>query len=105
MLDILQNVDEYNNAGALLGLDTTDNNEILLSLKQMNPIKRQRTINKLAGTGIASRGSRAEMEKHFSELPQNIKDGLAKGELRLADTVIYSIKPVTSKTVKLFETQ
>ena len=45
------------------------------------------------------------MEKHFSELPAHIKEGLAKGELRLADTVIYSIKKVASKTIKLFETQ
>jgi hypothetical protein len=45
------------------------------------------------------------MEKHFGELPAHIKEGLAKGDLRLADTVIYSIKPATSKTIKLFETQ
>lgn len=106
MLDILQNVDEYNNAGALLGLDTTTgNSEVMSSLNQMNPVKRQRTINKLAGGGIPSRGSRAEMEKHFSELPQHIKDGLAKADLRLADTVVYAIKPVSSKVTKFFETQ
>ena len=45
------------------------------------------------------------MEKHFSELPKHIQEGLRKGELRLADTVIYSIKPASSKTIKLFETQ
>jgi hypothetical protein len=45
------------------------------------------------------------MEKHFAELPQHIKDGLVRGELRLADNILYSIKPVTSKTIKLFETQ
>lgn len=71
----------------------------------MNPIARQRTINKLTSTGASSKGSRAEMEKHFSELPAHIKQALAKGDLRLADTVIYSIKPVSSKTIKMFETQ
>jgi hypothetical protein len=45
------------------------------------------------------------MEKHFGELPPHIKTALAKGELRLADTIVYSLKPVNSKTIKLFETQ
>ncbi len=106
MLDIMEGTEEYNNVGALLGLDGLDGDESLLgALKQMNPIKRQRAINRLTNTGAPSRGSRAEMEKHFSELPAHIKEGLAKGDLRLADTVIYSIKPVSSKTIKLFETQ
>jgi hypothetical protein len=105
MLDVMEGIEEYNNVGALFGLDGLDGDEFLGALKRMNPIKRQRTINKLANTGGSSRGSRAEMEKHFAELPQHIKEGIAKGELRLADTVIYSVKIVGSKTVKLFETQ
>lgn len=105
MLDIMEGAEEYNNVGALLGLDGLDGEELLGALKQMNPIKRQRAINKLTNTGSASRGSRAEMEKHFGELPAHIREGLSKGDLRLADTVIYSIKPVNSKTIKLFETQ
>ncbi|MCD6068906.1 MAG: hypothetical protein K0S33_3732 [Bacteroidetes bacterium] len=100
----LEGLGEYNNAGALLGLDGADD-ELLGALRSMNPIQRQKAINKLAGGTERSRGSRAEMEKHFSELPPHIKEGLVKGELRLADTVIYSIKKVASKTVKLFETQ
>lgn len=105
MLGVLDGVEEYNNAGALLGLDAVDNEELLGALRRMNPIQRMRTINKLASGVPASKGSRAEMEKHFNELPQHIKDGLMKGELRLADTVIYSIKAVNSKTIKMFETQ
>ena len=101
----MEGVEEYNNQGALLGMDGLDGEELLGALRRMNPIKRARTINKLANTGSHSRGSRAEMEKHFGELPPNIKEALVKGELRLADTVIYSIKQVNSKTVKLFETQ
>lgn len=108
MLGQLNAMEEYNNAGALMGLDG-DNEELLGevmgALRRMNPIQRQRTINKLATPPPASKGSRAEMEKHFSELPNHIKEGLKKGEVRLADTLIYSIKPVTSKTVKIFETQ
>jgi hypothetical protein len=105
MLGLLNGVEEYNNAGALLGLDGADNEELLGALRRMNPIQKLRTLNKLANTGVTSKGSRAEMEKHFGELPAHIKQGLAKGELRLADTIIYSIKTASSKTVKMFETQ
>lgn len=105
MLGALEGVEEYNNAGALLGLDAVDQEELLGALKRMNPIQRMRTMNKLASGTPPSKGSRAEMEKHFNELPQHIKDGLLKGELRLADTIIYSIKHVNSKTIKMFETQ
>jgi hypothetical protein len=75
------------------------------ALKRMNPVQRTKTLQKLAGGVPASKGSRAEMEKHFSELPQHIKDGLMKGELRLADTIIYSIKAANSKSIRIFETQ
>jgi hypothetical protein len=89
----------------LIGIEGIDDNELLGALKRMNPIKRMRTVNKLASTGAASKGSRAEMEKHFGELPAHIKEGLANGSLRLADATIYSIKPASSKTIKMFETQ
>lgn len=105
MLDIMEGLEDYNNMGALLGVDGSDNEELLGALKRMNPIARQKTINKLASNGAPSRGSRAEMEKHFNELPPHIKTALAKGELRLADTIIYSYKKVASRTTKLWETQ
>ena len=105
MLGMLEGMEGYNNQGALLGIDGVEGEELLGALRRMNPIQRQRTINKLANTGAGSKGSRAEMEKHFAELPANIKEALVRGELRLADNTIYSIKPVTSKTIKLFETQ
>jgi hypothetical protein len=97
---------EFNNVGALLGIDGNDvSQELLGALKALPPIRRQMAINKLTTPAMGSRGSRAEMEKHFRELPKHIKDELAKGNLRLADALIYSIKPVTSKTIKMFETQ
>ncbi len=98
-------IEEYNNIGSLLGVDGLEGDELLGALRNMNAIERQKTINKLANPGAPSRGSRAEMEKHFKELPEHIKGLLIRGELRLADYVIYSIKPVTSKTIKMFETQ
>ena len=99
MLGILEGIEEYSNAGALIGIEGIEDGELLGALKRMNPIKRERTVNKLANTGSPSRGSRAEMEKHFGELPPHIKEGLANGTLRLADQTVYSIKPVTSKTI------
>jgi hypothetical protein len=105
MLGFLEGIEEYNNAGALIGIEGIDDNELLGALKRMNPIKRMRTVNKLASTGASSKGSRAEMEKHFGELPAHIKEGLANGSLRLADATIYSIKAASSKTIKMFETQ
>jgi hypothetical protein len=103
----LTGVDEYNNAGALLGgiNGVFDHEEIMGALRKMNPLQRFRSLNRLTNTGVISKGSRAEMEKHFGELPPHIREALAKGDLRLADTIIYSVKPVTSKTIKLFETQ
>jgi hypothetical protein len=101
----LEGLGEYNNSGALLGLDAVDHDELMGALKRMNPIQRAKTINKLSGGNQPSKGSRAEMEKHMHELPQHIKDGLLKGELRFGDTVIYSIKKVASKVTKLHETQ
>ncbi len=105
MLELLEGTEQYNNVGALLGLEGLEGEELLGALRRMNPVARQRTINKLASTAGNSKGSRAEMEKHFGELPDHIKSALSKGELRLADTIVYSIKPVNSKTIKLFETQ
>ena len=104
MLGFLEGIEEYNNQGALLGIEGIDDNELLGALRRMNPIQRMKTVTKMTSTA-QSKGSRAEMEKFFGELPPHIKEGLARGELRLADSTIYSIKPVNSKTIKLFETQ
>lgn len=98
-------VEDYNNHGALMGFEGLEGEELLGALRKMNPIQRQHTVNKLAQPPMHSRGSRYEMEKHFKELPHSIRQALLRGELRLADTVIYSIKPVSSKTTKMFETQ
>jgi len=96
---------EFNNIGALLGLDGDISSELLGALKALPPIRRQMAVNKLTVPLGNSKGSRAEMEKHFRELPAHIKAELSKGNLRLADALIYSIKPVTSRTIKMFETQ
>lgn len=96
----------YNNAGALYGVDETNiSNELLGELAKMNPVKRAVIMNKITGAQVQSKGSRAEMEKHFRELPTHVSKQLKENDLRLADTIVYSIKPVNSKTVKMFEPQ
>ena len=104
----IEGIEDFNNMGALYGIDGLEGDAELMGMlgRIKNPIKRKRFINKMASTGMASKGSRAEMEKHFGELPRHIQEGLKKGDLRLADMLIYSIKPINnSKTIKLFETQ
>ncbi len=103
-LGLIQN-SEYNNAGDLLGLGDVDQ-ELLGYLNALDPVTRARTVQKLTKKTTPSHGSRAEMEKFFGELPANIKNGLLQGKLRLADTLIYTIKPISaSKTIKMFESQ
>ena len=98
---------EYNNTGDLIGLDMELNGtEVLGRLNRMNPFKRFQVLRKITRRNIPSRGSRAQMEKHFKSLPKRIRAELAAGGLRLGDMVVYSIKAVNeTKTIKMFETQ
>ncbi|MBI1836445.1 MAG: hypothetical protein HYR91_04180 [Flavobacteriia bacterium] len=95
---------EYNNAGELYGLDAVKLSRIAHSA---SPIEKAQIVKKIAQQGQVqvSRGSRRDMEKHFGVLPNHIKDELGKGNLRLSDYIIYSIKPINSKTIKMFEPQ
>lgn len=97
---------EYENPTDLLGLDGEMDTELLGYLNALNPIQRAKAMSKLVKKPIPSKGSRAEFEKFFPELPKHIKEQLLQGKLRLADHLIYSIKPVNSaKTIKMFESQ
>jgi len=97
---------EYTNPGDLLGLDGEASAELMGELSKLDPISRIRAVGKLTKRHIPSQGSRAEFEKFFGELPKSIKDQLNQGKLRLADHVVYSIKPVRgAKTIKMFESQ
>ncbi len=91
---------EYNNSGELMGLDSDG----FAQLANLDPVRRAMILKKLTKTN-PSRGSRAEFEKFFPQLPRHIKEQLFKGGLRLADGVIYSMKTITSKTIKMFEPQ
>jgi hypothetical protein len=97
---------EFTNAGELMGIDDAMSGELTDYLGKLNPIHRAVAIRKLSTKPVGSRGSRAEFEKFFKELPAEVKSGLLKGNLRLTDYTIYSMKPINnSKTIKLFETQ
>jgi len=97
---------EYTNPGELLGWNGEVEAELLGQLNKANPIDRSRAVNKLTKRHIPSQGSRAEFEKFFGELPAHIKEQLFNQKLRLADHLIYSIKPVKgAKTIKMFESQ
>jgi hypothetical protein len=97
---------EYTNPTELLGLNGEMDTELLGYLNALNPVQRAKAMNKIVKRHIPSQGSRAEFEKFFVELPKHIKEQLLQGKLRLADHLIYSIKPVKgAKTIKMFESQ
>lgn len=97
---------EYTNPGDLLGWNGEMEAELLGQLNKVNPIERSRAVSKLTKRHIPSQGSRAEFEKFFSELPAHIKEQLSQQKLRLADHLIYSVKPIKgAKTIKMFESQ
>lgn len=96
---------EYNNVGELMGIDDALLGEVSDLMGNMGTLDKIKFLRKISSKNNASRGSRAEFEKFFREVPPGIKDSLISGKLRLADYTIFSIKAVTSKTVKLFETQ
>lgn len=97
---------EYTNPTDLLGLNGEMDAELLGYLNALNPVARTKAVNKLQKRHIPSQGSRAEFEKFFVELPKHIKEQLLQGKLRLADHLIYTIKPVNgAKTIKMFESQ
>ncbi len=97
---------EYTNPTELLGLNGEMDAELLGYLNALNPVARSRAMNKMVKRNIPSQGSRAEFEKFFVELPKHIKEQLLQGKLRLADQLIYTIKPVNgAKTIKMFESQ
>lgn len=96
---------EYNNVGELMGIDDALMGEVSELMGRMNTTDKVKFLRKISTKPNLSRGSRAEFEKFFKEVPDAVRASLLKGDLRLADYTLYSIKPVNSKTIKLFETQ
>jgi hypothetical protein len=97
---------EYTNPTELLGLNGEIDTELMGYLNALNPVQRAKAMSKIVKRHIPSQGSRAEFEKFFVELPKHIKEQLLQGKLRLADQLIYTIKPIKgAKTIKMFESQ
>ncbi len=96
---------EYNNVGELMGIDDALMGEVSELMGRMKTSDKVKFIRKISSKSTASRGSRAEFEKFFKEVPNGVRQSLISGDLRLTDYTLYSIKPVNSKTIKLFETQ
>jgi hypothetical protein len=97
---------EYTNPTDLIGLNGEMDAELLGYLNALNPVARAKAMNKVVKRHIPSQGSRAEFEKFFLELPAHIKEQLLQGKLRLADHLVYTIKPINgAKTIKMFESQ
>lgn len=46
MLGFFEGIEEYNNQGALLGLEGVDDAELLGALRKMNPVQRLRMVSK-----------------------------------------------------------
>jgi hypothetical protein len=107
MSDLLKSAvnSEYNNVGELMGIDDALNGEVSELMGRMRPLEKVKFLRKISSQNNLSRGSRAEFEKFFREVPDGVKSSLVKGDLRLSDYTLYSIKAVNSKTIKLFETQ
>jgi len=96
---------EYNNVGELMGIDDALMGEISELMGNMNTADKVKFMKKISSKPMNSRGSRAEFEKFFKEVPDNVKKQLMDGDLRLADFTVFSMKQVKSKTVKMFEPQ
>ncbi|MGZ3931680.1 MAG: hypothetical protein ACXVNO_01450 [Bacteroidia bacterium] len=96
---------EYNNVGDLAGMDDALMGEVTELMGTLGLVEKIKLMRKLGGRSGGSRGSRAEFEKFFKEVPKEVQKQLLNGDLRLADYTVYSLKQVKSKTVKLFETQ
>lgn len=95
---------EYDNTADLMGINGGD--DLLGYLSRLPKDKQAAAANKIISgkktpSGI---GSRAEMERKFQLLPKEIRDGLLKKRLQLADTRFYIVKDVATKsTIDMFQ--
>lgn len=91
---------EYTNVADLLG-DSSDFGEVLGRISRLPKDQQGKAIAALVkrpDATIAGNSSRIEFEKKFRQLPKEIREGLLKKRLQLADTRFYVIKDIASKT-------
>lgn len=83
---------EYDNVPDLLGIDN-----FLGAVARLPKEKQAAAIRKFIGGKGNPNTSRAEMERKFSQLPKEIREGLDKKRLQLADTRFYVVKEISAK--------
>ncbi|HWY11796.1 MAG TPA: hypothetical protein VN026_10750 [Bacteroidia bacterium] len=91
---------EYTNVADLLG-ESPDFSEMLGRISRLPKDQQGKAIialTKRPDATIAGNSSRIEFEKKFRQLPKEIREGLLKKRLQLADTRFYVIKDVATKT-------
>ncbi len=90
---------EYSNTADLLG-DSPDFAELLGRISRVPKDQQNRVIKSLLqrpSPTISDNNSRVEFESKFKQLPQEIRDGLLKKRLQLADTRFYVVKDIATK--------
>lgn len=90
---------EYTNVADLLG-DSSDFGEMLGRISRLPKDQQGKAIAALVkrpDATIAGNSSRIEFEKKFRQLPKEIREGLLKKRLQLADTRFYVIKDIAGK--------
>lgn len=90
---------EYENTADLMGIDVNNATDLLGQIARLPKEKQAGALRKIMGKkGGAAHNSRAEMEQKFSQLPKEIRDGLLKKRLQLADTRFYVVKDISTKS-------
>ena len=84
---------EYDNVVDLMGIDG-----FLGAIGRLPKEKQAAALRKAFSTKGNQNTSRAEIEQRFAQLPKEIREGLLKKRLQLADTRFYVVKDIAGKT-------
>lgn len=93
---------EYNNAADLLG-DEPEFSEAIRRIAGLPKEKQSDAIKSLMKSKrpiyVIENNSRIEFQTRFKQLPKEIKDGLLKKRLQLADARFYVVKDISDKNI------
>lgn len=92
---------EYDNTADLMGINMEG--DIMGQIAALPKAKQAPAINAMLNmkrppATIAEANSRNEFEKKFRQLPKDIREGLLKQRLQLADNRYYVVKDIAAKT-------
>jgi hypothetical protein len=99
---------EYNNVTDLMGLDVDNVRDLLGKIQALTPIKQTKVVRALSKPKpvFAADGdnSRVEMEMKFGLLPKEIREGLLKKRLQLAESRLYVVKDISAvKSIDIYQ--